>query len=221
VPESGKLILVKWRRSKSWLAATLFVFWLSAAPAADAGIAEAWQGAYWGESSAALLAHLGGGATVLSPPIDFGDSYADVVLRNEPVGGFPLITYFQMDKATHGLKRIQLERPRHSVNPAAFRGVLAALEGAYGAPDAMCGTAPGPASGYQVGAERIWRHAGIVIRAIFRSTTIEAFEGCPFGDLTAGPCGLTAQLLVRISPPGEDGENCPAPPAPTHTGAQR
>jgi hypothetical protein len=221
VPESGKLILVKWRRSKSWLAATLFVFWLSAAPAADAGIAEAWQGAYWGESSAALLAHLGGGATVLSPPIDFGDSYADVVLRNVPVGGFPLIAYFQMDKATHGLKRIQLERPRHSVNPAAFRGVLAALEGAYGAPDAMCGTAPGPASGYQVGAERIWRHAGIVIRAIFRSTTIEAFEGCPFGDLTAGPCGLTAQLLVRISPPGEDGENCPAPPAPTHTGAQR
>ena len=157
MPESGKLILVKWRRSKSWLAATLFVFWLSAAPAADAGIAEAWQGAYWGESSAALLAHLGGGATVLSPPIDFGDSYADVVLRNVPVGGFPLIAYFQMDKATHGLKRIQLERPRHSVNPAAFRGVLAALEGAYGAPDAMCGTAPGPASGYQVGAERIWR----------------------------------------------------------------
>jgi hypothetical protein len=209
------------RRSRSCPAAILFVFWLFATPAADAGIAEAWQGAYWGESSAALVAHLGGGATVLSPPIDFGDSYADVVLRNVPVGGFPLIAYFQMDKTTHKLKRIQLERPRHGVTPAAFRGVLAALEGAYGAPDAMCGTGAGPASGYQVGAERIWRRAGIVIRAIFRSTTIEAFEGCPFGDLTAGPCGLTAQLLVRISPPGEDGENCPAPPATTHAGARR
>jgi hypothetical protein len=128
------------RRSRSWPAATLFLFCLFAAGAADAGIAEAWQGAYWGESSAALIAHLGKGATVLSPPIDFGDSYADVVLRDVPVGGFPLIAYFQMDNATHGLKRIQLERPRHSVNPAAFRGVLAALEGAYGAPDAMCGT---------------------------------------------------------------------------------
>ena len=209
------------RRSRSWPAATLFFFCLFAAGPADAGIAEAWQGAYWGESSAALVAHLGKGATVLSPPIDFGDSYVDVVLRDVPVGGFPLIAYFQMDKATHRLKRIQLERPRHSVNPAAFRGVLAALEATYGAPDAACGTGPGPASGYQVGAERIWRRAGIVIRAIFRSTTIEAFEGCPFGDLTAGPCGLTAQLLVRISPPGEDGENCPAPPVPTHTGAQR
>jgi hypothetical protein len=209
------------RRSRIWPAAILFVFCLSAAPAADAGIAEAWQGAYWGQSSTALLAHLGAGATVLSPPIDFGDSYVDVVLRDVPVGGFPLIAYFQMDKATHGLKRIQLERPRHGVTPAAFRGVLAALEGAYGAPDAMCGTGPGPASGYQVAAERIWRRAGIVIRSIFRSTTIEAFEGCPFGDLTAGPCGLTAQLLVRISPPGADAGNCPTPPAPSHAGTRR
>ena len=202
--------------------ATLFVFCLFAAPAADAGITEAWQGAYWGETSAALIAHLGKGATVLSAPIDFGDSYVDVVLRDVPVGGFPLIAYFQMDKSTHRLKRIQLERPRHGVTPVAFRGVLAALEGAYGAPDAMCGTGAGPASGYQVAAERIWRRAGIVIRAIFRSTTIEAFEGCPTGDLTAGPCGLTAQLLVRISPPGDDAGYCPAlaPPA-SAAGARR
>ncbi|HEY4821973.1 MAG TPA: hypothetical protein VIH62_14050 [Xanthobacteraceae bacterium] len=199
----------------------LLVTWLSAVPAAAEGITEVWQGAHWGESSAALFAHFAGSATALPRPLDFGDSYADVVLRNVPVGGFPLIAYFQMDKTTHKLKRIQLERPRHGVTPAAFRGVLAALEGAYGTPDAMCGTGAGPASGYQVGAERIWRRAGIVIRAIFRSTTIEAFEGCPFGDLTAGPCGLTAQLLVRISPPGEDGENCPAPPATTHAGARR
>src|ERR1700726_1598903 len=142
-------------RSRIWPAAMLFTFWLSVAPAADADIAEAWQGAYWGQSSAALVAHLGKGATVLSPPIDFGDSYADVVLRDVPVGGFPLIAYFQMDKATHGLKRIQLERPRHGVNPAAFRGILAALEAAYGAPDAAFATWPGSTTGYQPGSGSI------------------------------------------------------------------
>jgi hypothetical protein len=188
----------------------LLVTWLSAVPAAAEGITEVWQGGHWGESSAALFARFAGSATALPRPLDFGDSYADVVLRNVPVGGVQLIAYFQMDKASHGLKRIQLERPRHGVNPMAFRGVLGAIEAAYGAPDLMCGIGPGPASGYQAAAERIWRRNGIVIRAIFRSTTIEAFEGCPDGDLTAGPCGLTAQLLVRLSPPGEDSGSCPA-----------
>src|SRR5207244_2994586 len=159
---------------------------LVGAEARSDDIAELWQAAHWGESSAALFARFAGSATALPRPLDFGDSYADIVLRNVPVGGVRLIAYFQMDKASHGLKRIQLERPRHGVNPMAFRGVLGALEAAYGAPDLMCGIGPGPASGYQAAAERIWRRNGIVIRAIFRSTTIEAFEGCPDGDLTAG-----------------------------------
>jgi len=134
------------------------------------------------------------------------------VLRNVPVGGFPLVAFFQMDKATGGLKRIQLERQRHGVNPPAFRGVLAALEAEFGPPDMMCGIRPGPASGYQAAAERIWRRDGAVIRAIFRDTTIEAFEGCLAGDPSiAGPCGLTGQLLVRISPPDGDGGACPIP----------
>ncbi|HYU12778.1 MAG TPA: hypothetical protein VEK82_09405 [Stellaceae bacterium] len=183
-------------------------------------IAGAWQGTYWGESSGALLAHFGARATALSRPLDFGDSYADVVLRNVPVGGFPLIAYFQMDKRTGGLKRIQLERPRHGVTPPAFRGVLGALEAAYGTPDTTCGVRPGPASGYQAAAERIWSRDGVVIRAIFRATTIEAFEGCPGGDLTSGPCGLTAQLLVRISPPGGDPGQCPVPPSAKRAGAR-
>src|SRR5437764_5091868 len=208
-------------RSRSWRAPLLVVPWLFAVPAAAEGIAAVWQGAHWGESSAALLGHFVGSATALPRPLDFGDSYAEIVLRNVPVGGIRLIAYFQMDKATRGLKRIQLERPRHGVNPAAFRGVLAALEAAYGAPDLMCGIGPGPASGYQAAAERIWRRNGIVIRTIFRSTTIEAFEGCPDGDLTAGPCGLTAQLLVRLGPPGEDSDSCPATAPRDRTGGRR
>src|SRR5260370_40406155 len=121
-----------------------------------AGIAEAWEGTYWGEPSRALLAHFGARATALPRPLDFGDSYADVVLRNVPVGGFPLIAYFQMDKTTGCLKRIQLDRPRHGVTPAAFRGVLAALEGAHGTPDALCGAVAGPAGGHQARVERVW-----------------------------------------------------------------
>ena len=55
-----------------------------------------------------------------------------------------------------------------------------------------------------------------MIRAIFRDTTIEAFEGCLAGDpngdfLMAGPCGLTGQLLVRISPLEADSASCPVP----------
>ena len=196
------------------------VLCLFAVPAAAESIADAWQGTYWGEPSSALLAHFGVRATALSRPLDFGDSYADVVLRNVPVGGFPLILYFQMDKRTGGLKRIQLERPRHGVTRPAFRGVLGALEAAYGSPDTMCGIRPGPASGYQTAVERIWSRNGVVIRAIFRDTSVEAFEGCLGGDLTSGPCGLTAQLLVRVSPPGGDPGQCPVPPSAKRAGAR-
>jgi hypothetical protein len=81
------------------LALVLCVF-SGAAPAQDT--AAVWQGAQWGESSRALLAHFGGRATVLPRPLDFGDSYADLVLRDVTLGGVPLIAYFQMDKRTGG-----------------------------------------------------------------------------------------------------------------------
>jgi hypothetical protein len=184
--------------------------WADAAAGA-ASIADLWEGTYWGEPASALLAHFVAGATVLQRPIDFGDSYAQIVLRRVTVGGIPLVAFFQQDKATGGLKRIQLERQRHGVSPPAARAVLSAIEAAYGTPDALCGIPPGPASGYQAAAERVWLRAGVVIRAIFRDTTIEAFEGCLAGDPGGGPCGLTGQLLVRISPPAVDAAGCPSP----------
>jgi len=179
------------------------------APARGEGLDDAWAGVSWGEPAVAVLKHLGSRATVLLQPIDFGDSYAPLVVRNLPVGGVGLIAFYQMDKATQALKRIQLERPRHSVTPAAFRGVLEGLEGSYGPPDLVCGIRPGPRSGYQAAAERIWSRGGVVIRAIFRDTTMEALNGC----LVAGSCGLTAQLLLRISPPRLDNAACPPLPA--------
>jgi hypothetical protein len=162
-----------------------------------------WTGTRWGESDAALLQHFGARATVLPTAIDFGDTYTQLVLRQFELGGYGLIVYYQIDKTTHGLKRIQLERPRHSVGPPAFRGVLEALQAQYGPADSQCGARPGPASGYQGAAEYLWTRGGMVIRAIFRDTTLEALEGC-----FSPACGLTGQLLVRISPPQGDDAQC-------------
>lgn len=166
------------------------------------------NGIRWGETQRELLAHFGPRATVLPRPIDFGDSYAPLVARGVSLGGFSLIAYYQFDKATRRLKRIQLERPRHMVNPDAFRGVFLVLDADYGAPSKYCGTLPGPTTGYQGVAEYVWRRDDAVIRAIFRDTTLEALNGCH-----SPACGLTAQLLVRISPPAEDRGACPPLPS--------
>ena len=174
--------------------------------AAD-GIEELWQKTHWGQSSDELQRQFGSRATRLTKPLDFGDVYADLVLPGEIVGGVPMVAFFQMDKATHRLKRIQLERPRHGVNPPAFRALLAALQSDFGVPDQTCIIPVRPAGGYQAAAEELWVRNGAVITAIFRDTTLQAFEGCLFGPAT-GSCGLTGQLLVRIGPPGGDGDPC-------------
>ena len=196
-------------RRGRFAAALLVMIFAGANPGRAQSLGAIAGGTSWGENSADLLRQFGDAATALPRPLDFGDSYVDVVLRRVALGGYRVIVYFQMDKTTHGLKRIQLERPRHGATPPAFRAAAVALGTEFGAPDKFCGIRPGPASGYQEAAERIWVREGRVIRAIFRDTTLEAFEGC---IATVGPCGLTAQLLVRISPLGADAPECPAPP---------
>lgn len=180
-----------------------------ALPAAAAtGIAEIWQETSWGEPVGNLIRRFGASVTILPWPLDFGDSYTRIVMRDVIVGGVPLIAFFQMDKNTAGLKRIQLERQRHGVNQPAFRGVVNGIEKAFGAPDTMCAIASGPTSGYQAATELDWSRGDKMIRAIFRDTTIEAFEGCLNRDITAGPCGLGGQLLVRISTPAAAAPRC-------------
>ena len=189
------------------LAVGIAILALAGTVHAAAGIEGIWHRTHWGESSEILLQQFGADATRLPKALDFGDSYADVVLPSQPVGGVPMVVFFQMDKGTHGLKRIQLERPRHGVNPPAFRAVLAALQTDFGRPDQMCVIPARPAGGYQAAAEELWLRDGAVVSAIFRDTTLQAFEGCLFGPAT-GSCGLTGQLLVRIGPPGGDGDPC-------------
>jgi hypothetical protein len=181
------------------------------AAGASTDLAALRQSLRWGMSGADLLKQFAAAATPLPQSIDFGDSYAPIVLRDVTVGGVTLIAFFQFDKTSGGLKRVQLERQRHGVNPPAFRGVVGGLEGAFGIPDAACAIAPGPWSGYQAASEIDWWRGGDLIRAVFRDTTIEAVEGCLDRDLALGPCGLTGQLFVRISPPAADRVACPPP----------
>jgi len=163
---------------------------------------------HWGASSEELLRQFGVAAIRLPRAVDFGDSYADVVLAEGKLGGVPVVVFFQMDKRTHTLKRIQLERPRHGVNPPAFRAISAALHATFGKPDRICVIPARPIGGYQAAAQEIWVRGKNVISAVYRDTTLQAFEGCLFG-ITSGPCGLTGQLLVRIGP--SDGNAAPDP----------
>lgn len=198
-------------RCTAWVFGLLLCGLVPQTPAGAADLAEIWDGTSWGEPGRDLVEHFDGEATILASPLIYGDSFTQVVLRDVEVGGVTLVAFFQMDKKTGGLKRIQLERQRHGVNPPAFRGVAAGLEAAFGAPGAYCAAGPAARNGFQAATELDWWRDGDLIRAIFRDTTIEAFEGCVTRDITTGPCGLTGQLLVRISPLGGDQPSCPAP----------
>lgn len=173
----------------------------------------AWADLSWGEPDTAIARHFGARATILPEPIDFGDSYADIVLRHVDIGGYRLIAYYQMDKITRGLKRVQLERPRRGVNPRAYRAVAAALAAAYGPPALRCDAPPVAENGYQAALEELWQYDGVAIHAVFRDTTLEAFEGC-----YSPPCGLTGRMLIRISPLATDAMRCTTPAARQRTG---
>ena len=191
----------------AWVAVAVAVV-AAATPAFAAGeIDEVLRETHWGESSGELFRQFGTNAIRLPRALDFGDSYADVVLRGQTLGAVPMVVFFQMDKVTHGLKRIQLERPRHGVNPPAFRAIAAALHDEFGKPDQTCIIPVLPDAGYQAAAEESWVRDGAAVSAIFRDTTLQAFEGCLFGPAT-GWCGLRGQLLVRIGPPDGGADPC-------------
>ena len=162
---------------------------------------------HWGESSEALRQQFGAAVERLPQPFDFGDSYADLMLRGETLGGVSVAVFFQMDKTTRGLKRIQLEPLGHQLNPPVYRAIAAALDTEYGRPDQTCVTPPLPAAGYQAAVEERWVRGDTAVSAIFRDTTLQAFEGCFYGP-ASGWCGLHGQLLVRIAPPEHAAQSC-------------
>jgi hypothetical protein len=196
--------------ARFWVAGALAASFLALAVLpAIAEFDALWHRVHWGERSDELAREFGDAAIHLSPPIEFGDSYVDVALRGEKLGGYPFAVYFQMDKKTHSLKRIQFERQRHGVNPPVFRAVMAELERDYGAPDKSCNIAAREPNGFQAGSERLWTRDGVLIRAALRDTTLEASEGCLFGDSsTIGACGATGQLFIQVSEASASAANC-------------
>lgn len=186
------------------IAAGLLLVW--PAVAAD-GVKALVRDTHWGETSDALVRQFGAAAEQLPRQFDFGDSYADIVLTGGSLGGVPVAVFFQMDKATHGLKRIQAEPLGHRVSPPAFRAIATVLDAEFGAADLRCETPPAPAFGYQAAVEERWMRPDAVVSAIFRDTTLQAFEGCLYGP-ASGWCGLHGQLLVRVAPPGRGAETC-------------
>ncbi len=181
-------------------AATLLVIILCspAASARAAELADLLGTIRWGESSAEITRALGARALQLNPPIEFGDSLVDVALRDFTFGGYRFVVYFQMDKTSHGLKRVMLERQRHGANPMVYRAVVNALQHDYGAPVSACAAQPGRKNGYQAAVERVWQGDGVTIHAILRDTTMEASESCFRAVIAA--CGLTGHLFVQITP---------------------
>ncbi len=173
---------------------------LAASPSSAAdGVAALLRETHWGETSNELAQRFGAAARRLEHPLDFGDSYARIVLPGAVLGGVPMVAFFQMDKKTHGLRRIQLERPPHGVNPPALRAIAAALSAELGRPEQICTIPPAPQSGWQAATEARWVKGDAAITAIYRDTTLQALEGCPFGP-AAGWCGLRGSLLVRLGP---------------------
>ena len=179
------------------LAGYLVALAFAVQPARAAELAPILAAVHWGESSAEIARSFGARAVRLTHPIEFGDSYVDVALRDQTLGGYPFAVYFQMDNATRGLKRVMLERQRHGANPMVYRAVLAALVQEYGPPSDRCHSPATHRNGYQAEGERIWFDGGNAIRAVFSNTTLEAEGGCAPGG---APCGLTGHLFVQILP---------------------
>ena len=188
----------------TWRLAAAIAFVLHAGTAA-ASIPELLQHIRWSEDSGTIARAFGARATVLRKPIEFGDSYADVVLQNEPIGGYPFTVYFQMDMQGGGLKRIHIERQRHGAVLGVYRAMLDELEESYGPPAQVCAIPPTGAHGYQGADTRLWHIDGTLLRATFRDTTLGASEAC----LDAiPPCRLTAQLFLQLAPPESIPDPC-------------
>jgi hypothetical protein len=126
---------------------------------AQSAAAAAWDKADWGMTAPQLAAAYGAKAKRLQPPIEFGDSYAEVVLTDMAFAGESFRVYFQMDKRTHRLAHVLLERRRQYATPAIFATVLKTLGDQYGTAALTCDR-----GGF---IDHYWQNAGETIEASF------------------------------------------------------
>lgn len=198
------------RRHRCWLAALVALALPRAAEAAATG----WHDTLWGESSEELGRQFGAEATRLDRPIDFGDSYVDLVLKKFDIGGYGFTVFFQLDKRSHGLKRIQIERGRHGAVPQVARAAFDALVASYGPPTVACAIRAHTIDAQNL-TEEVWRRDDTIVRALFREAslnTLDPYLARAVGDFVSGTtsAGLSQQLLIRIAPAGTEPEDCRA-----------
>src|SRR5471032_488969 len=164
-----------------------------APPEAAAG----WDRATWGMTVSDIAAAYGDRARRLASPIVFGDSYAEIVLRDHIFAGYPFRVYFQMDPATHRLAHVLLERRRQYATPAIFAQAGAALREQLGAESATCGS---PADrGKPTAIDRIWRRPDETVVATFLDFAAEIllYSNDP-----------ARRILIRYSPAGRGSDVC-------------
>jgi hypothetical protein len=176
------------------LAALLAV--LCGAPASPAA-AVGWDRAAWGMTVSEIAAAYGDRALHLASPIVFGDSYAEIVLRDQIFAGYPFRVYFQMDPTTHRLAHVLLERRRQYATPAIFAQVGAALREQLGAESYTCGS---PADrGKPTAIDRIWRRPDETVVASYLDFAAEIllYSNDP-----------ARRILIRYSPAGRGSAAC-------------
>lgn len=190
------------------LVAATLAWPVRAQPSGDSGF----EGVPFGITSDELLQRFGTRATRLDRRLDVGQAYVDVVLRRYELGGYPFIVFFQMDRGSGRLLRIQVERPRHGAVAMVHQAALAALVARYGTPDAVCQQRL-PRPGGQAIDERIWRRDGVVIRLVFREQSLgvivpRKLEPFDWEVWEPSPEGLPQQLFVRFAPAGSEPDDC-------------
>jgi hypothetical protein len=160
--------------------------------------AAGWDRTSWGMTTSQIAAVYGNRAQRLASPIVFGDSYVDIVLRDQIFAGYPFLVYFQMDPATHRLAHVMLERRRQYATRAIFTQVGAALREQLGTESATCGR---PADrGKPTAVDRIWRRPDETVIASYLDFAAEIllYSNDP-----------ARRILIRYSPAGRGSDACP------------
>ncbi|MDJ0611079.1 MAG: hypothetical protein QNJ67_19040 [Kiloniellales bacterium] len=99
---------------------------------------EGWREARWGMTESELVEAFGGALKDLPGRWDFGGAYAEKALFDVELGGLGFTVFFQMNKESHRLQQVLLERRANQVTPNNYAAVLAALHEAYGPAEEPC-----------------------------------------------------------------------------------
>ena len=156
-----------------------------------------WDRVDWGMTSIDIAAIYGARALRLGSPIVFGDSYSDVVLRDQPFATYPFRVYFQMDKTSGRLAHVLLERRRQYATRSVFDRVVETLRHDLGAESERCGGAAD--RGKPTSVDLLWRRSDETVVLSFLDFAAEVLE------YSNDPA---RRILVRYSPAGDGGKAC-------------